>query len=137
MKRLIRAIVVLLAATSLGAAAAVASDIDTVWVCRYNGSMSIFCSLIAAPAPTTAPDSPPATSSTTDIFPTRGPLPPLVGTIAAEPGLLVGQLVRIPLHSPPENLSDAALLADAVMCGGRLHCLVNFDSGLTPPPVVP
>ena len=134
MKRLIRAIVVLFAATSLGAAAA--SDIDTVWACRYNGSMSIFCSLIAAPAPTTAAD-PSAPSSTTDIFPTRGPLPPLVGTIAAEPGLLLGQFVRIPLHSPPEYLDDAALLADAVMCGGRLNCLVNFDDGLTPPPVVP
>ncbi|AYH41801.1 hypothetical protein [Azoarcus sp. DN11] len=134
MKSVIRAIAVLLAATSPGGGAA-AADIDTVWACRYNGSMSIYCGLTAAPVPVTAPEQALAPAGPTDGFPTRGPLPPLVRTIAEEPGLLVGKLIRIPLYSLPEDLDDAALLADAVMCGARLRCRVIFDQGPTAPAV--
>lgn len=113
---------------------AAATGIETVWACWYDGSASVLCRLLTAPSPIEeAIDEATAESAVPWLVPTservRRPLPALVHVISQDPAQLASRTVRIPLHNYAQNMEAVEQLADAVMCGGRSDCRVQFERG--------
>ena len=109
---------------------AAATGIETVWTCWYNGSASVLCRLLTAPpriGETSAEPAVPWLVPTSERI--RRPLPVLVHVIGQDPAQLASRTVRIPLHNYAENMDAVEQLADAVMCGGRSDCRVQFERG--------
>ena len=119
-RRALATLAVALVAPAHGAepAAAPAEPLETSWTCWYNGDSRVLCRVAAAPALDAAP--------LTTAYPGRDTLPEAVRTIHERPALLRGRTITIPLHSPPEDMDNAAELACAVMCGIRTACRVDF-----------
>lgn len=109
---------------------AAATGIETVWACWYDGSASVLCRLLTAPSPI---DEATAESAVSWLMPTNErtgrPLPALVHVISQDPAQLASRTVRIPLHNYAHNMEAVEQLADAVMCGGRSDCRVQFERG--------
>jgi hypothetical protein len=101
-----------------GAETAAAPAIETRWTCWYNGRTSVLCRVTDAPL--AQPPLDPAASPPSDG------LPEVARVILERPGLLRGHTLTIPLHSPPEEMANAELLAEALMCGARTSCRVDF-----------
>jgi len=104
--------------------------VDTEWHCWYNDDTTFRCRLARAPddpgARDAEPDRAPARSS---LYPRRGPLPAIVGTIHQHPARLRGRTITIPLFSAPRDVRFAAMLVQGVMCGARPACrALIFDS---------
>lgn len=100
---------------------------ETTWNCWNERNVKILCSLVDTsivsnedflPAPSIDPNA--------SAYPSREPLPDLVETILERPEYLRDRTISIPLYSPPETHANAEALADAVMCGARPGCHVEF-----------
>jgi hypothetical protein len=78
-----------------------------------------------------APGLLPLSDLSVSAYPRRGPLPRIAYGILENPARFAGRTITIPLLSPPENLANAEELADAVMCGGRQACGVQFFRSVT------
>lgn len=119
-----------LASGIVASGGAAATGIETVWECWYDGSASVLCRLLTAPSPI---DEATAESAVSWLVPTnartRRPLPALVHVISQDPAQLASRTVRIPLHNYAHNMEAVEQLADAVMCGGRGDCRVQFERG--------
>jgi len=100
-----------------GAETAAAPALETRWTCWYNGSMGVLCRVT---------DAPPAEAAVEPVAVAPDGLPEVARVILERPGLLRGRTVAIPLYSQPEEMANAELLADAVMCGARASCSVDF-----------
>ncbi|MBD5801471.1 hypothetical protein AZOA_08860 [Azoarcus sp. Aa7] len=119
-----------LASSIAASGGAAATGIETVWTCWYDGSASVLCSLLTAPPPM---DETSAESAVPWLVPTseriRRPLPAIVHVISQDPAQFASRTVRIPLHNYAHNMDAVEQLADAVMCGGRDDCRVQFERG--------
>lgn len=115
-------------AMSVRAAPAAAAR-ETRWVCWHDSAKSISCILsglrnadlagmvnVPAEGMVRAPDH--AARSK--------PLPPLVRAILHDPGSLTGRRISIPMFSEPEEQAFMIELAEAVMCGIKAECSVQF-----------
>lgn len=101
-------------------------DVGTVWHCWYNGITSILCrmgeSINEVAISHSAQPETPADSRLAGI------VKPLWNQ-AAE---LAEELIAIPLHAPPIDMSFTGELAESVMCGGtKTPCGVIFASNAT------
>lgn len=111
----------------LGSAGCAADGIDglmtpqVVWRCWYDQQIHVTCLVDASPATDVPLDQIPFSS-----------LPPAVNTVRYAPGSLRGNLVHIPLHTPPFDMEFTADLARITVCGRRPGCLVDFSSTLPP-----
>lgn len=114
-------------------AASPAAFAQTLWQCWLD-DQHIACQLLshrpaAAPAPAallqpvslTAP--PRATAAL-----------PVLQVLRQQPGLLQGQVMRIPLYTVPFETSALAELAQAVMCGPLPDCRARFGDLATDTP---
>lgn len=55
-------------------------------------------------------------------------LPGAVMALRTDPEAFRGELIVIPMHTPPVDMQFAAELAAASMCGSRVDCTVDFTS---------
>jgi hypothetical protein len=102
----------------------------TTWHCWYDGMTGVLCRIseLATPSAATMPAQ--ATATTTASIdsgrPQRGTLTQLAVALVDAPAKMIERTIRVPLLSYPENMSDVEELADAVVCGGRITCRVEF-----------
>jgi hypothetical protein len=107
----------------------------TIWTCWYNNDTRILCRLLDAADTPSEPLRADATASSdagplqpiSSQYPSRGPLPPIVGAILERPETLSERTISIPLFTSPEDMAFAEELAWAVMCGIRETCRVDFE----------
>lgn len=107
------------------------ANAETRWTCHAGRDMAITCELIATPTAT------PAIERTPDAFDTglatastdarAGRLPAILQTLRERPGDLAGLQVKIPVHTDPTDMVLVHELAQAVMCGSRADCRVEFQ----------
>lgn len=102
----------------------------TIWHCWYDGMTGVLCRIGELETPSAATSSASATASTNASTesgrPQRGTLTQLAVALVNAPAKMVERTIRVPLLSYPENMSDVEELADAVVCGGRITCRVEF-----------
>jgi len=104
-----------------------AAPTSTSWLCWYDDAEAILCQLWATDPVIAATASPAADKplpGTTPALDDR--LPAAVRTIRERPAATLGQRIRIPLFTIPEDLGFVRELADAVMCGVKTDCQVRF-----------
>lgn len=103
---------------------------ETRWNCHVGRDMAITCELGAMPAATTGfervPDAFDTGLATASTDARAGRLPAIVQTLRERPGDLAGLQVKIPLHTDPTDMVLVRELAQAVMCGSRPDCRVDF-----------
>lgn len=103
------------------------SVLPTTWHCWLDRSSRVLCQLEQAPpANENDPGFLPVSDLSVSSYPRRGPLPRIAYSILENPARFAGRTITIPLLSPPENMANAEELADAIMCGGRQACGVQF-----------
>lgn len=106
---------------------AVASASETTWNCWHARGTNILCRLADAPEvieeAVTHQVHEPARQTT---LPQRGRLPKIAETILKQAAKLRERTISIPMFSHPESMANAEELADAVMCGARKSCRVQF-----------
>lgn len=104
------------------------SGTETVWACRYDGLTSVLCQLLAGPpSQHEMADETLVSWAEPAAMPRRQALPSIVHVINQNPAWLASRTVRIPLHNHAHNMEAVEQLADAVMCGGRHDCRVEFE----------
>jgi hypothetical protein len=95
----------------------------TTWVCWHDTATSLSCHLSQDEAPVAAAqdagDAPAASSK-------GRPLPRLAREILEHPEQFQGRRISIPMYSEPEEREFMIQLAEAVMCGVRKACSVEF-----------
>lgn len=106
-----------------------AAPTSTSWLCWYDDEEAILCQLwttdpVAAIAAIASPATDNPLPGTTPALDER--LPAAVRTIRERPAETLGQRIRIPLFTVPEDLGFVHELADAVMCGVKADCQVRF-----------
>lgn len=130
-------VALLIAATSIASQRIVAAEAMAHWHCRYDGDKAINCTLKPSPAAiargqplTTEPVN---RGGTAPADAKAGRLPAVVQTIRDNSVALAGKQVRIPLHTELTDIAFARQLTQAVMCGARASCSVEFESTLLDP----
>lgn len=98
----------------------------TTWTCRYDGQTRILCRLSSATDPPADGDEAQPADGAAETDPVYGRLPPLVQQIHLRPAQLRGQTIVIPIYSHPFGRERVEQLADAIMCGGKSSCRVDF-----------
>lgn len=93
-----------------------------VWRCWYDQQIHITCLI----------DSLPSSGGGMAIDPSSR-LPAAVQKLRTHPEEFVHQFVHIPLHTQPYDPGLTVALAQAVVCGPRPDCRVNFSLGLPSP----
>ncbi len=100
---------------------AISAPATTVWTCWHNGKTRILCRLSRAPEWGTA-----EAAELAAPYPGQMVLPLAVREIREQPMRLYGRTLVIPMFSTPELAANSEMLADAVMCGARPACRVDF-----------
>ncbi len=107
------------------------ANAETRWNCQVGREMAITCELNAVPAAPQVVERAPdafdtgASSGSTDAR--AGKVPAVVQTPRVRPEDLAGLQVKIPLHSDPTDMVLVRELAQAVICGSRADCRVEFQ----------
>lgn len=100
---------------------------ETTWNCWHARNTKILCRLADAPEvieDAAASEVGAPTGVTTASRPAR--LPKIAETILQQAAKLRQRTISIPMYSHPESMANAEELADAVMCGARKSCRVQF-----------
>ncbi len=104
---------------------------ETRWNCHVGRDNAIACELRAMPAATTgierAPDALDTGLAIGSTDARAGKLPAIVQTLRVQPQDLAGLQVKIPLHTEPTDMVLVRELAQAVICGSRADCRVEFQ----------
>lgn len=100
----------------------------TTWNCWYQGQTRLACRLAPPDGLADEPDEDAVATPGTDALPQGQPsgLPAVAQRILREPLKLRDRIIVIPMFSSYESRENARELADAVMCGTRLACRVNY-----------
>lgn len=100
---------------------------ETTWNCWHARNTKILCRLADAPE---LVDDAAAIEVAAPAAPTARPqrtrLPKIAKTILEQAAKLRERTISIPMYSHPESMANAEELADAVMCGARKSCRVQF-----------
>lgn len=115
------------ALAEVAAAPTTTATAETTWNCWHARNTKILCRLAYAPEVIEySADDDVAVAATQAKLPLRARLPLLAETILKQAAKLRERTISIPMYSHPESMADAEELADAVMCGGRNSCRVQF-----------
>lgn len=99
------------------------------WRCWDNEDTTLGCRLEAAVVQPWAQEGAGAYAAPSDSAGVdRRGLPPFVRALRDRPSDLAGRTIRIPMHGPLLDPAFARELAQAVMCGSRAACSVQFVS---------
>lgn len=111
----------LLFSASLFPLLATAGD-NLSWRCWYDQQVHVTCLIDSAPDTGAGPTAPALPAD----------LPAIVRGLRQDPGAFKNRIVHIPLHAQPYDMAFTGQLAQAVMCGSRPGCTVNFTPFLPP-----
>lgn len=128
--RLLLPILLIAATTGVSGKARAAAEPETSWTCWYSRDSAITCELKRAPVAEALVEREKAAfeagGGTAPTAARSGSLPHVVQVLRDRPGALAGKQVRIPLHTEPTDMVFVRQLAQAVMCGSRAACRVEF-----------
>lgn len=97
---------------------------ETTWNCWHARNTKILCRLADAPEVIEDAAAIEVAAPTARLQRTR--LPKIAKTILEQAAKLRERTISIPMYSHPESMANAEELADAVMCGARKSCRVQF-----------
>ncbi|HJV25769.1 MAG TPA: hypothetical protein VJ673_08775 [Aromatoleum sp.] len=99
----------------------------TTWMCWQDSATSLSCHLSqdGDTAPAAVPEPAAGTATPASSSRTR-PLPRVARQILERPEQFQGRRISIPMYSEPEEREFMVQLAEAVMCGVRKACSVEF-----------
>lgn len=100
---------------------------DATWICWHGDPKAVFCQLSGTG--TGADEGNPGVALKTAAPASAGAeaaLPPPARAILHEPDRLKGHRIAVPMLTEPESRAFMIELVEAVMCGAKRNCAVQF-----------
>lgn len=124
MRRALLGLAVMVGLLPARAALADAGAAETRWTCWHGNATAVICQLSSALA--SSDDAIDTAGDAVAGVAAGGRSLALANRILRKPGELEGRRIVIPMFSEPEDRAFMIELAEAVMCGVRPRCAVEF-----------